>query len=403
MSDDRDIYVTGVGLISAIGNSAGQHIQSLLNAATGIGMPRIIPSRHSNIPVGEVKMTTAELAAHTGLGEPFSRLRSVLLGAAAVNEAIDMAGLQPADLERCALINGTTVGGMDNTERHYEAMRHGDKAAAREFTYNSCGTCTRLIAEATGIKGFTATSSTACSSAANAIITAARMIQAGLCDTAIAGGTEALTRFHFNGFRSLMILDTERCRPFDTTRNGINLGEGAGYIVLESSGKAKQRQAVRMARLSGWANRCDAFHQTASSDNGEGAYLAMCQALQTAGLRPDQIDYINTHGTATLNNDASELCAMHRVFGQRLPLYSSTKSLTGHTTSASGGIEAAICVLGLHHKFIPSGMATEHPLEQASPPLQHTLTGRNYRASLCNAFGFGGNDSTLIFTRDDSD
>ena len=216
-----------------------------------------------------------------------------------------------------------------------------------------------------------------------------------------------------------MILDSEPCRPFDAHRNGINLGEGAAYLVIESEASALRRGVRPLAVLSGYGNACDAYHQTASSPEGEGAVLAMQQALADAGLQPSDIAYINCHGTGTPNNDVSELTALHRVFGPQLPPFSSTKGFTGHTTSASGSIEAAFCLLALEHHFLPVNLNFRDPIDQDVPilddqviptsddqvfPLSRGTEGvlaegvlaEGVCALLCNAFAFGGNDTSLI-------
>jgi 3-oxoacyl-[acyl-carrier-protein] synthase-1 len=217
----------------------------------------------------------------------------------------------------------------------------------------------------------------------------------------VCGGSESLSAYHFHGFNSLMILDKEPCRPFDASRAGLNLGEGAAYLVLETEESALARGAKPIAVLSGWGNACDAFHQTASSPDGEGAFLAMKKALEVAGLEPSAIDYINAHGTGTPNNDASESAAIRRIFGDKLPPVSSTKSFTGHTTSASGSIKAVFCLLALEHGFVPQQLnwTTQDPacvLPQVAPleiKLRHIVS---------NAFGFGGNDSSMILSAYDA-
>lgn len=243
------------------------------------------------------------------------------------------------------------------------------------------------------------TTSTACSSAANAVILGANLIKAGIVDMAIVGGAESLTKFHLNGFNTLMILDKEPCRPFDRDRTGINLGEGAAYLVLESERSAAERAQTPVAVLNGYANSCDAYHQTATSENGEGAYLSMRKALDLAGLRPRDIDYINAHGTGTPNNDACEFAAMERVWGYDLPAYSSTKSFTGHTTSASGAIESVICILGILNNFMPKSLGCTNPMNPDVAPLLETRTYVKVNNVVNNSFGFGGNDSSLIFSK----
>jgi 3-oxoacyl-[acyl-carrier-protein] synthase-1 len=262
-----------------------------------------------------------------------------------------------------------------------------------------------MIADYFGIFSQVDTISTACSSAANAIILGAELLKSGRADIVVAGGSECLTKFHLNGFNTLKILDTEPCRPFDATRAGINLGEGAAYVVMETAesfNKRRQEYPTLQAqcKLSGYANTCDAYHQTASAPDGEGAYLAMKKALEIAQLTPEQIDYINAHGTGTENNDLSEGTAIVRLFGEKIPPVSSTKSFTGHTTSAAGCVEALISILALQHNFIPANLNFSEKMpelpftpavnQRPTKPLQHVLK---------NSFGFGGNDTSLILSK----
>ena len=285
---------------------------------------------------------------------------------------------------------------MDLTERHYGSFFESDEHLGCMKTHD-CGSSTQQIARRFGLFDDSTTLSTACSSSANALMLGARLIESGQADIVVAGGTEALTRFHLNGFNALMILDREQCRPFDATRAGLNLGEGAAYVVLESETAARERGAEIQAWLSGSGNACDAFHQTASSDNGEGACLAMKQALEEAGLSPKDINYVNAHGTGTPNNDLSEGVALQRVFGTEMPPVSSTKSFTGHATSASGSIETVICLLAMQQGFIPANLGWQHPIEGGIIP---TLgqEGCRLRHIMCNSFGFGGNDTSLILS-----
>ncbi len=387
MSGERDILITGIGVVSALGLDAPSNHQALLHGATGIAPVRFVDTAHRGLPVGEVNLVTGHA------------LRTVELGALALAEAVRSASLTDADLSDAVFVNGTTVAGMDNTERHFERMLDG---AGREcgdmLAMNVCEVTTRLTAERAGSWGAMTTVSTACSSAANAIIYGARLIKAGLADIVVAGGAEALSRFHINGFDSLMILDREVCRPFDTSRAGINLGEGAGYLVLESRESAERRGAMPLASLAGWGNACDAYHQTATSPDGRGALAAMRRAIEMAHISPADVAYVNTHGTGTHDNDSAELAAMRALFGEKLPPYASTKSLTGHTTSASAGIEGAFCVLALQNGQMYAGLPTVNAADPNNPPLNRVeeLTGEYV---LCNSFGFGGNDSSLLFKK----
>lgn len=395
------VLVTGAGIISAIGCGVDDTLESLLKGESGIAPIAYLATEHTEFPVGEVKKTNAELSQMLGTEYPISELRTALLGIYAAREAVNSAGLSPDLLKTSAFVSGTTVGGMDKTERHFKSVfnSNAETEDSIELKYNDCGYSTDLIADNVGQFQLITTTSTACSSAANAIIFGANLIKAGLVDIAVVGGAESLTRFHLNGFNSLMILDKEQCRPFDNGRAGINLGEGAAYIVIESEMSAKRRGVKIIAELSGYANTCDAFHQTATSENGEGAYLAMRKAMDMAHLNPCEIDYINAHGTGTPNNDECELAAMERIWGVNLPKFSSTKSFTGHTTSASGSIEAVICLLGIERGFLPENIGFRNPMKSGAAPLVSIHKSDAINNVINNSFGFGGNDSSIIFSR----
>lgn len=395
------VFVTGAGIISALGVGKDATFEALLKGETGIGKITHLQTEHEEFPVGEVSLSNAEMSRMLGAKYPVDGLRTVLMGIIAAKEAIDSANLSNDDLSRSAFISGTTVGGMDKTERHFKTVFDSNTETddSYEMKYNDCGYSTELIADGVGKFGIVTTTSTACSSAANAVILGANMIKAGLVDIAVVGGSEALTKFHLNGFNTLMILDKEKCRPFDKDRTGINLGEGAAYIVLESEKSAIERGATIMAELTGYANTCDAYHQTASSENGEGAYLAMRKAMDMANLRPSDIDYINAHGTGTPNNDETELAAMERIWVSKLPKFSSTKAFTGHTTSASGSIEAVICLLAIEKGFLPPNLGWKNPISHVGTPVIETTKVEEVNNVINNSFGFGGNDSTLIFSK----
>lgn len=395
------LFVTGAGIISALGIGQETTLQALLNGESGIGKITHIQTEHEEFPVGEVALSNAEMSRMLNVGYPIDGLRTVLMGIIAAKEAIKSAGLTEKELRKAAFISGTTVGGMDKTERHFKTVFDSNVETndSLELKYNDCGYSTELIADNIGKFNLVTTTSTACSSAANAIILGANLIKAGVTDIAVVGGSEALTKFHINGFNTLMILDKENCRPFDKERMGINLGEGAAYIILESETSAKARGASILSELRGYANTCDAFHQTATSENGEGAYLAMRKAMDMAHLSPQDIDYINAHGTGTPNNDETELAAMQRIWDYELPKFSSTKAFTGHTTSASGSIEAVICLLALQHGFLPPNLGWHNPMKEDAIPVIEDVDSSNVKNIINNSFGFGGNDSTLIFSK----
>lgn len=399
------VYITGAGVVSAIGCGKEETLKSLLDGKSGIGRVRYLKTEHTELPVGEVKMSNKEFCKALELNPEEVHSRTKLLGIMALKEALEEAHISrhaessEASRIHCEIlhsvqddgitfISGTTVGGMDITERSFMQSGYSKE--------HLCGATTNAIADYFGIFGRTITPSTACSSALNAIILGCSMIKAGMADMVVAGGTEALTMFHLNGFNSLMILDKEPCRPFDATRAGLNLGEGAAYVVLESAESVKKRGVKPIGAVTGTANRCDAFHQTATSPEGEGATQSMLAALKEAGLRPEEIDYINAHGTATPNNDLTEIAAFRRVFGEQIPPFSSTKGLTGHTTSASGSIETVICLLAMQNGFIPASHNCLIPMDPAAVPVMQTVKNTHLHHVMCNSFGFGGNDSTII-------
>jgi 3-oxoacyl-[acyl-carrier-protein] synthase-1 len=228
----------------------------------------------------------------------------------------------------------------------------------------------------------------------------ARLIHNDIVDIVIAGGTDSLSRFTLNGFKSLMILDDKPCTPFDENRKGLNLGEGAGYVVLVSERVLKTEELTPLAVLSGYANANDAYHQTASSPEGNGNYQAMKGALEMAGLEPAEIDYINVHGTGTPNNDVSEGMAMMRLFGDTPPAFSSAKAYTGHTLAASGGIEAVLSVLAIQHGLIFPNLRFTTPIKEHTFAPQTSLAeGVKINHVLSNSFGFGGNCSSLLFSK----
>ena len=367
-----------------------------MNGRSGVGPLQYLKTRHKEFPVGEVKLTDAEMRTRLGLADNAISTRTALMGMLALEEALQDADLSQEMLTKVGFISGTTVGGMDMSEQFY--LDFVNSEAHKEYiAAHDCGNCTEMTANHFGKFAFVTTLSTACSSAANAIILGANMIRCGEADIVVVGGSECITKFHLNGFNSLMILDTKPCRPFDATRNGLNLGEGAAYLVLESEESAKRRGAKAQALLSGYGNACDAFHQTASSPEGEGAYLAMKEALEMAEIQPSDIDYINAHGTGTPNNDTSESHAMIRLFDGKVPPVSSTKPFTGHTTSASGSIEAVFCILALQHGFLPVNLNWSQPMENGIVPVSQP-TRKALKHVLCNAFGFGGNDSSLLLS-----
>ena len=385
-----------MGIICGLGCGTQTVYDALRAGKPAIGTVRHLRTSHTELPVSEVAMSDEEMIGMLRLPSDMVVTRTPLLGMVAFRQAVKQSGL--TDAVRTAFVNGTTVGGMEKSEQYYLEFfegKHTEYIAAHD-----CGAGTEQIGRLFGHLDAMYTISTACSSATNALITGANLIRSGKADAAIVGGTESLSKFHLNGFNSLMILDHEPCKPFDKNRNGLNLGEGAAYLVIETAESARKRGATPLCELSGYANACDAFHQTATSPDGEGPFLAMTGALNKAGLKPADIDYINAHGTGTGNNDLCESVAIKRVFGDRVPPFSSTKSFTGHTTSAAGAVEAVISILSLTNGFIPANLNFSSAIEESGlTPVTKGLSGVDLCHVMSNSFGFGGNDSSCIFSK----
>jgi len=396
---EAPVFVAGAGVISAIGAGKSACLEALTQGRAGIGEMRRLDSIYrGQLPVAEVPLDNHALAALSGLSPQLSR--TALLSAVAAREALEDAGLWDSPTWRTGFISANSVGGMDKTEDFYPAFLADPRGGRlRDVVHHECGSVTDIVARHLGIRHFASTISTACSSSANAVFFGARMIRHNLLDVVVAGGTDALAKFTLNGFHTLMILDNSACKPFDENRKGLNLGEGAGYLVLVSERVARHLRAP-YARLSGYANACDAFHQTASSPEGTGSLLAMRGALSRSGLEPGDISYINLHGTGTQNNDIAEGKAIQTLFDPHYPPMSSTKSFTGHTLGACGGIEAVFSVLSLTQGLIYPNLRLETPMKEL-PFVPQTALRQNedIRHVLSNSFGFGGNCTSLIFSK----
>lgn len=395
----RQVFVTGLGIVSSIGTSLEETLSALWGLQSGIGPITLLETRHAGvIPVAEVKRSNDELCEAAGIGRRAGVTRSALLGMLAARGAVRNAGWDDCTDPRTGCVSATSVGGMDRTERVYGTLVRGDGDMQAAATHD-CGDSTERIARFLGITGFRSTISTACSGSANAIMLGTKLIRHGMLDRAVAGGTDALTAFTLNGFHALMILSNTGCRPFDEQRDGLTLGEGAAYLVLESEEALRARQGEAICELRGYGNACDAFHQTATSPEGDGPFLAMQAALACSGFAGARIDYINAHGTGTVNNDLSEGRAMERLFGEAVPPISSTKAYTGHCLGAAGAIEAVLSCLAIRHDMIlPNLHFREKMKELRFSPAATLAREAGVRTVLSNSFGFGGNNTSLIFS-----
>jgi 3-oxoacyl-[acyl-carrier-protein] synthase-1 len=293
---------------------------------------------------------------------------------------------------RVGLVLGTSTSGIRSTEIAYAQRREdGRWPAAFDYrrTHSLDGLC-RFTAEVLGIQGPLVAISTACSSSAKVFLTAQRWIEAGMVDAAVVGGVDILCLSTLHGFDSLQLLSGEACRPFDAQRNGISIGEAAGFMLLERTPSA--------VLFSGGGESSDAWHMSTPHPEGEGARAAMRMALQAAGLAASDIGYVNAHGTATPANDKSEAAALAAMFGPRGVPVSSTKGVTGHTLGAAGIVEAAVTAQALERQVLPPTANCTHP--DPALPTDLVLQARPavLRHAMSNSFGFGGSNCALVFS-----
>lgn len=391
------VLITGIGVISALGQSAPENQTALKKGVCGIQLPGYLHSRYAGIfPTGEIKMETGALKSKLNISDA-SVTRTTALAMHAFDEALHDAALSHEQLTSAntALIGATTVGGMCLTDQLYRDANASSTNSPFLSSYD-CASVFLYLQQHYKMNGLVNTINTACSSSANAIMYGARLIKLGLASKAIVGGADSLAKFTVNGFNALHILSPEICRPFDAKRQGLNLGEGAAFLVLEREEDSANKKVY--AEVKGYGNASDAFHSSSLSDDGEGPYAAMQAALATAQLTAGNIDFVNAHGTATENNDEVESRAMMRVFGKP-PAFASTKSNTGHTLGASGAIEAVYSIFNIINQEIYPGLHfTEIDKNIGiSPVTAYSKLVVNYVMS--NSFGFGGNCTSLIFSK----
>ncbi len=398
VAEKEKVYVLSMGMITALGEDVPGCRVRLWEGDSPLGVPRHLKTRLAGqFPLGEVPFSNEELSAMLGLRVIWPR--TALLSLKAAREAWSPVGEKSEGLRK-AFWSANTVGGMDLTESWF--FDRGKLDVGPEgiswMIHHEGGAVTSLVADRLGFD-FHTTLSTACSSSANSLMMAARQIAHGHRDIALAGGADCLTRFTLNGFCSLKILDQGICRPFDAHRQGLNLGEGAAYLVLGNARAVDQLGIQPLACLKGYGNANDAYHQTASSPEGKGNQAAMRAALDEAGLSPEDIGYINLHGTGTANNDESEGMAVEAIFGDRVPPASSTKPNTGHTLGAAGAVEACFCLWTLSDGWVYPNRNLQHPMTELSwQPRTEKEVDPGIRHVLSNSFGFGGNCTSLIFS-----
>jgi 3-oxoacyl-[acyl-carrier-protein] synthase II len=398
------VVITGLGTVNAISGSASEFSTALRQGVCGIGPVTVFDTTGFRTRTGgEVKNFSPQ-----GMIPPEFSLkrmsRSDRMALAAALEALNDAGLFPVPevlQAEAGVVIGGGAGGMLEGEEAYRQYLKGSGKRVRYSPFSAfcCASSADQIASNLGLMGPKTTFMTACSSGATAIGYARDLIREGTATIVIAGGTEPLCRITYAAFNALQAVDPEYCKPFDKNRQGLSLGEGAGIMILEALSQAQKRGARIYGEVLGYGVSCDSYHMTAPDPQASGAVRCIEAALQDCGVAPEQVDYINAHGTATPANDPIETKAIKTVFGQRayhIPV-SSTKSMTGHALGAAGAIEGVACVLGIFHHFIPPTIHLTEPDPECD--LDYVTEGSReteVNIVLSNSFAFGGNNTAVV-------
>jgi 3-oxoacyl-[acyl-carrier-protein] synthase II len=402
---ERRVVVTGVGAITAAGPDVAALRTALHGERTCIGDVTLFETDGLRTHIaGEVRdLPEPRLLPRAARARASRSERFALL---ATEEALAQSGLTLpfADPTRVGVAIGSSTGGMLETESYYEARlaQQPTRIWRKRLAATSVAAPTDLVAATVAARGPRLSPSTACSSGAIALAIAASWIRAGRVDVVLAGGSDALARMTYTGFHALQALSSEPCQPFDRARRGLSLGEGAGIVVLESPAHAARRGAQILAEFAGAGLSCDASHPTAPHGEARGAVLALEAALRDAGMSPDEIDYVNAHGTGTVQNDASETFALKRALGDAAArvAVSSTKALIGHLLGAAGAVEAIATIVAINDAWAPPTLHLRDP-DPACDLDYVPNVGRPLAiaGALSNSYGFGGNNCSLVLRR----
>ena len=388
----RRAGVTGLGCITAAGENLEEMMENLYAGQRYPSAPtrfktdlKVLP------PLFEVKKQLPAI-------DEGQEVRTNSFIITALEEALAHAQLDWNDLDknRVGIVIGTTVGCAFNNDSFYADYRGGkfpDISSVNRYLSSNSALC---IAKKYGVRGPALSVANACSSSTDAIGIAKGWIEKGRCDLVIAGGADEICRHLYLGFHSLLNTSPEPCRPFDRNRKGLNLGEGAGIMILEEAGAAKARGAKIHAIVAAYACRSDAWHPTAPHPEGKGLVNATKAVFRDSGLRPEEIAFINAHGTSTVENDRIEGSVISRLFPKDIPVVS-TKAYTGHTLGGAGGVEAVLTVRGLMDRCIPATAGFEEADEACAIQPTTKVTGIRGRAALSNSLAFGGHNAVLAF------
>jgi 3-oxoacyl-[acyl-carrier-protein] synthase II len=412
MADRRRVVVTGIGLVSSLGIGTEANWRSLLAGESGVAtITKFDPTEFSTRIAGEVK--GFDPLAYIEKKDVKKMDIFIQYAIAASQFAVDDAALTfpPEEAPRVGVFIASGIGGFTTIEREHLALIKGGPRKISPFFIPSAiiNLAAGQVSIRFGAKGPNLATCTACSASAHALGDAFELIKRGAADVMIAGGSEAaITPMGVGGFAALRALSTRNddpqraSRPFDHDRDGFIVGEGSGMLILEEYERAKARNARIYAEVVGYGMSADAYHITAPSEDGDGPYRVMGSAMESAGVQPSQVDYINAHGTSTPHGDRVETVAIKRCFGEyaKRVAVSSTKSMTGHLLGAAGGLEAGITALAVYHQVAPPTINLDHPDSECDLdyiPLVKREMKIEY--ALSNSFGFGGTNAALMFRR----
>ena len=409
---EKRVVVTGMGAITPIGTGAENFWQALLNGVSGVDrITHFDASNYTTQIAAEVKDFDPEAYMERKDAKRMDRFAQFALVASM--QALEGAGLKIDDTNasRIGVLIGSGIGGISTwEEQHRTLLERGPRRVSPFFvpmliSDMAAGMTSILL----GAKGPNLAIVTACATATHAIGEAAEIIKRGDADVMIAGGTEAaITPLAVAGFCAARALSTRNdepqkaSRPFDLNRDGFIIGEGAGILVIESLDHALARGARILCEIVGFGMSADAYHITAPAPEGEGAALSMSAAIKDAGIKPEQVDYINAHGTSTEDNDKTETAAVKKVFGDyayKVPI-SSTKSMTGHLLGAAGGVEAIACICSIRDGIVHPTINYETPDPECDLDyVPNKSRQMDVRIAMSNSFGFGGHNATIVFAR----
>jgi 3-oxoacyl-[acyl-carrier-protein] synthase II len=399
------IAITGIGLITALGTTREDSWRGLGDGTCGVRPLTVFDSEGFRSRVA-AQVDMAPIDAAMLPVERRRRSRGDRLAVHAATEAVHDSGFMdaPYDASRVGVFLGAGTGDLLRNEEYYRTWitKGLDRARPSDAWNHFLSTPVDAVAAVFGFEGPRGCIVAACSSSTIAIGRAVEAIRAGRADIALAGGADALARLTFSGFNQLRLMDPEPCRPFDRGRAGMNIGEGAGILVLEDGERARKRGAHIYAELAGHGVACEAFHPTAPEPNGIPVATVVALALQDARIDADAIEHINAHGTATPQNDAAEARGFARVLGARsgqVPV-TSVKSMVGHCLGAAGGVEAAVLALSVSRGVIPPTINhSSTDVDVSIDIVANTAREQPLRCAVSTSLGFGGNDSAIVIKR----